>query len=305
MNPTRLHLLVDLERLGTMTAVAEATGMGTSAVSKHLAVLEREAGTALLTPDGRRVRLTPAGRRLAGHAREILAHLEAARAELSPDAEPAGMVTLASFAGAVSAVILPALGLLGARHPGVAVGVIEHEPDETLRLLQSGEADLGVVYDYSLVPRGFPDGIDSRLLGTEPMLLIRAADEDRGPVRPAAAEVRDLAEASWIANSRGCADDELAHRLCAICGFAPRIRHRIDELWLLTDLVAAGLGVGFLPQLGSRPRHPGVAYIALGGLGGSRRFHLVARSGAWSWPPIRALADTVAEAAGRCLDLPK
>ena len=68
MDLTRLRLLVELRRLGTMTAVSEVTGMGTSAVSKHLAVLEQEAGVRLLVPDGRRS-VDPAGRRLAEHAR--------------------------------------------------------------------------------------------------------------------------------------------------------------------------------------------------------------------------------------------
>ena len=61
MELRRLRVLVELSRLGTMSAVAQATGYGTSAVSQQLAALEREAGVPLLEADGRRVRLTPAG----------------------------------------------------------------------------------------------------------------------------------------------------------------------------------------------------------------------------------------------------
>ncbi|QYF90403.1 LysR family transcriptional regulator [Arthrobacter sp. PAMC25284] len=64
----RLQLLVDLERLGTMSAVTAETGLATSAVSQQLKTLEREVGTALLQADGRLVRLTPAGRVLAERA---------------------------------------------------------------------------------------------------------------------------------------------------------------------------------------------------------------------------------------------
>src|SRR3546814_8641424 len=42
-------------------------------VSQQLAALTAETGTALIEPDGRRVRLTPAGQRLADHAVTILA----------------------------------------------------------------------------------------------------------------------------------------------------------------------------------------------------------------------------------------
>src|SRR4029077_15795363 len=59
------------------------------------------AGTQLTEPDGRRVRLTPAGRRLAGHAITILAAVEAARRDLDPAAAPAGTGRAAAFAAAV------------------------------------------------------------------------------------------------------------------------------------------------------------------------------------------------------------
>ena len=81
MDPRRLELLLELSRLGSMRAVAETMHVTTSTVSQQIAVLAREAGTPLIEPAGRRVRLTPAGRRLADHAVTILAALEAAREE--------------------------------------------------------------------------------------------------------------------------------------------------------------------------------------------------------------------------------
>ena len=78
-----------------MRAVADELGMTTSTVSQQIAALAREAGTALVEPDGRRVRLTPAGRRLAEHAVTILAAVDAARLDLDPDAEPAGTLRVA------------------------------------------------------------------------------------------------------------------------------------------------------------------------------------------------------------------
>ena len=66
-----------------MRAVADELGYTTSTVSQQLAVLAREAGATLIEPEGRRVRLTPAGRRLADHAVTILAAHEAARADLA------------------------------------------------------------------------------------------------------------------------------------------------------------------------------------------------------------------------------
>src|SRR3954467_1655604 len=101
MDPRRLELLLELSRLGSMRAVAEPQRVTTSTVSQQLAVLAREAGTPLIEPDGRRVRLTPAGRRLAEHAVTILAAVEAARLDLDPSAEPSGDLRVAGFATAV------------------------------------------------------------------------------------------------------------------------------------------------------------------------------------------------------------
>src|SRR5580698_11431092 len=92
----RSELLLELCRLGSMREVAESMHVTTSTVSQQIAALARETGTALIEPDGRRVRLTPAGQRLAGHAVTILAALEAARRDLDPAAPPAGTVRVAA-----------------------------------------------------------------------------------------------------------------------------------------------------------------------------------------------------------------
>src|SRR5882757_4539927 len=114
-----MKLLLELSRLGSMRAVADELGYTTSTVSQQLAVLSREAGATLIEPEGRRVRLTPAGRRLAEHAVTILAAVEAARADLDPSAEPAGTVRVAGFATAIRRSLVPVLARLAADHPDV------------------------------------------------------------------------------------------------------------------------------------------------------------------------------------------
>ncbi|WP_156667394.1 LysR family transcriptional regulator, partial [Rhodococcus sp. AJR001] len=46
METRRLHLLLELSRLGSMRAVAEAHNLTTSTVSQQLAALTAETGTA-------------------------------------------------------------------------------------------------------------------------------------------------------------------------------------------------------------------------------------------------------------------
>src|SRR3954468_7777324 len=109
MDPRRLRLLLEFSRRGSMRAGADELGYTTSTVSQQLAVLAREAGATLIERDGRRVRLTPAGRRLGDHAVRILPAIEAPRSDLDPGGEPAGTVRVAGFASAVRRSLVPVL----------------------------------------------------------------------------------------------------------------------------------------------------------------------------------------------------
>lgn len=287
----RLRLLVELRRLGTMAEVAAATGYGTSAVSKHLAVLEQEVGAKLLAPVGRRVRLTPAGERLVEHAVTILAAVEEARAELRGESEPVGRVRVAGFVTAVEPLLLPAIRRLRERHPGVRVEVHEHEPEQSVALLRAGEVELALIYDYSLVPRTVPADLSVRRLEEQPLYLVVPAGDSAAPAP--FEELNAYAEAGWITNSRGSDDDELVRRACALAGFEPHIAHRVDSLRLVNRLAGAGLGVAVLAEAGRLPDQEDVRYRRLDPLAGSRRSFLVVRTGQWSWPPIAALATAL------------
>src|ERR1041385_7225447 len=131
----RLELLLELSRLGSMREVGEAMQVTTSTVSQQIAALAREAGTPLIEPDGRRVRLTPAGRRLADHAVEILAAVDAARLDLDPDADPAGALGVGGFAPGIRVSLRPILPDLARRPPAIDVVISEYEPIEAFAML--------------------------------------------------------------------------------------------------------------------------------------------------------------------------
>src|SRR5262249_6003007 len=78
----RLVMLREVARRGTIASAARSLGLTPSAVSQQLAVLEREAGCALLDRSPRGVELTGAGRALADRAAAIVDVLAAARADL-------------------------------------------------------------------------------------------------------------------------------------------------------------------------------------------------------------------------------
>ena len=76
-----LAVLRELAEHGSVTAVARATTLSPSAVSQQLKVLQRRLGVVLVERAGRGVRLTDAGRALAGIAATISTALATAEAD--------------------------------------------------------------------------------------------------------------------------------------------------------------------------------------------------------------------------------
>jgi DNA-binding transcriptional LysR family regulator len=282
MDARRLRLLLELSRLGSMHEVAGELRTTTSSVSQGIAALAREVGTPLVEPDGRRVRLTPAGHRLAAHAVTILAAVEAARADLDPRAEPAGVVRVSGFATAIRRSLLPAIDQLARAHPDVEVRVHEYEPLEALDLLARDDIDLALTYDYNLAPAPWaPEHEVTPLWQIEWGLGV--------PSRARSRDVADYADHDWIVNSRHTADEDVVRTLAGLAGFVPRVVHRIDSLELLEDLIVAELGVALLPR--RRPSRRGVRVLPLIDPTPTLRACAVVRRGRSQWPPVRALMD--------------
>jgi DNA-binding transcriptional LysR family regulator len=284
VDPRRLKLLLELSRLGSMREVAEAMGLTTSAVSQQIAALAREAGTPLTEPAGRRVRLTPAGRRLAGHAVTILAAVDAARADLDPSAAPAGTLRVAAFATAVRQVLLPIAGILAADHPDVRLRIGEHEPAEALSLLAEDDVDLALTYDYNLAPARFHRSMVPQPMGTAAWGLGVPSGPPAGGRETSAEVFGRFREWDWIVNSRNTADEQVVWTVASLAGFQPRIAHSADSLELVQAMILAGLGVGLLPA--GRPAMRGVRVRALRGPEVMLRAYAVTRRGRSGWPPL-------------------
>ncbi len=270
----RLRILLELSRLGSMRAVADEMGITTSTVSQQIAALARETGAALIEPDGRRIRLTPAGRRLAEHGVTILAAVDAARLDLDPGGEPAGTLRVSGFATAIRRSLLPIVDHLREHHPRVRVSILEHEPFEQFTLLAGDDIDLALMYDYNLAPAAFDATVTARPLWTVPWSL----------GVPAAAPGSDFRDHDWIVNSRNTADEDVVRTLASIAGFTPRVAHQADSLALVQDLIVAGLGVGMLPA--DQPTQPGVRLVALTDPPVRLRAYAVTRRGRETWPPL-------------------
>src|SRR5581483_11346658 len=166
-------------RHGSVTAAARALNYAQPSVSHHLARLEAETGARLVQRSGRGIRLTDAGRLLAGRAEEILGRLDAAEHELAAHVGRRGeRIRLAGFPSALATMVPAAAAWLRAEHPDVELLLAEAEPQTALRLLRGGRVDVALVFRY--LRDGMPiaglgedeEGARTRLLLDEPVHLV-------------------------------------------------------------------------------------------------------------------------------------
>ncbi len=296
MDTRRLQLLLSLSRLGSMRAVADTHHLTTSTVSQQIAALAKETGARLIEPEGRRVRLTPAGQRLADHAVTILAAVDSARLDLDPDAEPAGTVRVGGFATGIRLSLLPIIADLAEEFPKVDFVISEYEPIEAFALLTDDDLDLALTYDYNLAPASPGPVLESVALWSVPWGLGAPAETPDGP-----AAIGDYADRTWIVNSRNTADEDAVRTLASLAGFVPHIAHEIDSLELVEDLIIAGYGVGLLPI--GRPTSARVKVLPLAEPEAILTAYAVTRRGRSTWPPLRAVLDRMRPPAGP--DLPR
>lgn len=284
-----LPLLEAVAEYGGVNAAADALGRNASGISRQLQRLSAELGTPLLRRRGRTVELTDAAQALVREAPHLHAAEERARSALADAADPqTGQMRIAAHAFAVSSLLLPALPSWQERHPRSRWALRESEPANAQRLLTSREADLVVMPAGPHTPAADHPRFTVRRLVVEPVDLII------GRSHPLAAEqgridLLEVAEERWILGSPGQGSRQEILEHCSKAGFTPTEGHHAQDWTAVSSLVAAGLGVSFMPRMA--PTHPGVVRVPLSGpIAPVRTILMVMRRGSEGWS---LLADTM------------
>lgn len=289
----RLRVLRAVVETGSMVAAADELGYTPSAVSQHLAALEREAGAPLLERVGRGVRATPAGRLLAEYTGPVLAKLAEAEAALADlVAGRTGRVGVTFFPTAGATLVPAAVAEFRRRHPAVELQLKVAEPDRALGALLERTTDVAVVV-------GGPDRPEGtrwlHLLDDPYYVVVPGSHPLAG--RPAV-DLGEIADEPWVDTDsvpgpclRAILD------ACELAGFTPRPSVHADDYPTTQGLVAAGLGVALVPGLALGAVHPGVTVLRIRRHRPVRSIHAVVRIGCANHPTIGTVLDALRLAA--------
>ncbi len=239
---TRMRLLVEIERRGTLSAAAEAVGIGQPSASQHLRLLEAAAGQRLVERNGRGSRLTEAGALLAARAAQALASLERADDEL---ASLAGLETGTIHVGASTApgvYLLPdTLGCFRRDHPGVTVEVEIASSGEVLRRLVAGRLQLAIVG---------ADEADDRVT-LEPFLddeLVGIAKPGTLTLENGSLRIGELRGRLFLCREPGSSTRALVERALAAGGVETGGRWELGSSEAIKRAAREGLGIAFLSR---------------------------------------------------------
>ncbi|MEN3308524.1 MAG: hypothetical protein V7603_4726 [Micromonosporaceae bacterium] len=284
----RLRALRAVARYGTVTAAAQSLHCTPSAISQHLTKLDREIGSTLVEKDGRRLRLTEAGRVLAEHAGRILAALEEAEAALAAHQETVcGRLTIASFPTACRGLLPHALRRLATEHPLLEPELLESDPRISLDLVDRGEIDLALVDDWPEVTVRFPIGVSATPLGLDVADLVVPAGH-RLARHPSPVALAGLDEERWIASVPGTICHDWLTRV--LPGVRPRFL--VAEFESQLTLISEGLGVALIPRL-ARTRLPDGVLALPVTPEPTRRVTIAWRSAAQARPAIGAVVEAL------------
>jgi DNA-binding transcriptional LysR family regulator len=294
----RLRVLREVARYGSFSAAADALGYTQPAISRHVALLERETGATLLERRPTGVRLTDAGELLVRHADAILARLHDAEEDLDDLLGlRTGRLRMSTITSAAPTIVPLAVMEFRRRLPQVELSVSMVEPPGILPTLRAGDVDLALCNDEDSL--ALPD-VEGMLLFEEPLrIALPRAHRLAGRSR---LRLGELAQERWMLGTHdACPDAARFVRACHAEGFDPEIAFYNDDYTAVLGFVAAGVGVAPVPEMVTRNASREVRICTVRGVELTRPILAVMPAGYQS-RPARAMLEVLQEVASEWLE---
>ena len=245
LDPLRLRLLLELERLGTITGAAEACSLAQPTASTHLRTLETAVGHRLYERAGRATRLTDAGRLLSRHAAMVISSLEAFQDDLTAlEGALTGTIRVAACETFGTYVLPDAVAELALDRPQAQIDVIVQRSGEVLRAVQGGEVHLGITAPHRPMP-----GLQSAPLLGDRIVWLAAS----GDALPPVVDADLMQELTLLVMGPGSSLSTMTLTAIESAGYRPARLLRLDSVETIKRSVEAGVGVAALSWLSVAP----------------------------------------------------
>ena len=295
----RLRVFRSVVATGSIHAAAANLGYTPSAISQHIAALQRETGLALVARVGRGIQPTAAGLALAHRIDDLLDELggvESLVADLR-----------AGRHGALSLAYIASVG--SAWMPTVVRGVLRDFPNIRLTLSLRDDVSVDPAERADVQVVAGRDGLDPgssarahRLLSDPYVAVLPRAHPlaDQTTI-----ELGKLASEDWVDNDwgRGFCRATLIEA-CHAAGFAPPFRVEARDYPTAVAFVDAGIGVTVVPGLAARHLPEGVVRVPVTAPTPRRILYAVVQTAVEDTPVVRSVLATLRECAAAAREGP-
>ncbi len=242
----QLRILREIARRShNLSAAATALHTSQPGVSRQVQLLERELGVELLARRKNRITgLTEPGRAILAAAERALAEAENIRliaAEYSR--EEGGRLTIATSHLHARYTLLTPIKTFALRHPGVRLQMRQADPDEILRLVAAGEADIGISTEVG-GKRGDLVLLPGRRV--ERSLIMPLGHPLGEKPRVTLADIAKYPLVGYNPRQRG---GQIVAEAFRVHGLEPKLVVSAIDSDIIKAYVAEGLGIAIIPAL--------------------------------------------------------
>ena len=243
MELTTLKAFIAVAENRSFSLAAEKIFLTQPAISKRIATLESQLGTALFDRIGRQIQLTEAGRALLPRAQKIINEVEDSRraiANLSRKVEGKLRIGTSHHIGLHR---LPSvLRQYIQRYPDVELDLRFMDSEEACRAVERGEIELGIV-TLPLTPN---EHLKLRPVWKDHLLLITG--QDHPFVGRETVKIAELGQYPAILPATGTYTRQLVENTFAEYGVSPKSVIDTNYLETIKMLVSVGMGWSILPS---------------------------------------------------------
>jgi DNA-binding transcriptional LysR family regulator len=256
----RLRIFRSVVASGSIQAAASHLGYSPSAISQHIATLQRELGVTLIEKSGRGIVPTSAGRVLASESDEVIENLARLSSVISDLREGrTGRLTIGYFASA-GATWMPAIArTLTDEFPQIVVELTLNELQDSAAPTQ---VDIDLVAEPLSATGTTPAGYRRRKLIDDPYVVVVPVDHPFASF--AEVPLAELANELWVSNDFSYGTCHLiVLSACKAAGFAPRFSVQAQDHHTAIAFVNKGVGITVLPRLATTGMPDGVRAVPI------------------------------------------
>jgi DNA-binding transcriptional LysR family regulator len=287
MDFSELSAFIAVAESGSFSLAAEALHLTQPAVSKRVAVLEDELGTALFDRSGRGVRLTRAGEVLLPRARRLLQELADSRlAVVNLAGTVGGRLSIGTSHHIGLHRLPPVLKTFRRRYPDVELDIHFQSSEAACQAVARRDLELAVV----TLPETASPPLRLKPIWDDPLTVVVAEDDPLAGRRRV--EPETLAGHPAIFPSADTATRALIDECLIELGLRPRVLMETNFLETIKMMVGVGLGWSILPETMALDT---VAALHIDGLRISRRLGIASHAKRDLSNAARALIEVLGE----------